>query len=176
VLEKILELQRHCRVVLVLGNHEEMFLDALEGKGVDRWLRYGGSATLKSYGGTLQRFPLNHWNLLKQAVPYWEDHANIGVHANLEPGVELAHQQPDWLRWQSLTGMEFPHPSGRRVLCGHSAIPGGLPSVRSGWVCLDTLAYKGGYLTCVNVVSGAIYQAQQTGTFRSGIFLNDLEH
>jgi serine/threonine protein phosphatase 1 len=176
VLEKIVELRRAFNVVFVLGNHEEMLLDAIAGRGMDRWLRFGGAATLRSYGGTLSQFPEDHLELLNCAVAYWEDHTNICVHANLEPGVELSQQQPDWLRWQSLTGMEFPHPSGKRVLCGHSGIPGGLPSVGAGWVCLDTLAYKGGFLTCLDTVSGAIFQAQQSGSYRSGITLRDLEH
>lgn len=175
VLDLIVKLQHVCRVVFVLGNHEEMLLDVLDGGDARRWLRHGGSATLKSYGGTLAQFPKDHQDLLANAVPYWQDHANICVHANIEPGIELSQQQPDWLRWQSLTGMEFPHPSGRRVICGHTGIPGGLPKVGEGWVCLDTLAYKGGYLTCLDAESGEFFQSQQSGIYRSGVYLQDLE-
>ena len=173
-LDIILGLQNACDVVFVMGNHEEMMLDALSGRGTERWLRFGGASTLSSYGGDLANVPDTHRELLADAVQYWEDDANIGVHANLEPGVSLADQQPEWLRWQALTGMEFPHFSGKRVLCGHSGIPNGLPAIGDGWVCLDTLAYAGGCLTCLNTETGAIYQAQQSGKFRSGICLGDL--
>lgn len=174
VMDQILELEKACTVEFVMGNHEVMLLDALSGHGSDRWLRFGGAATLESYGGTLSNFPETHYALLLRALPYWEDHANISIHANLEPGVELPDQQPEWLYWQSLTGMEYPHPSGKQVICGHSGITGGLPMVRDGWVCLDTLAYQGSYLTCLDAGSGALYQSQQSGNFRSGICLNDL--
>ncbi|MBS0205653.1 MAG: metallophosphoesterase [Planctomycetes bacterium] len=174
VLERIIGLQTVCQVEFVLGNHEEMLLDALAGVRGDRWLRYGGNATLRSYGGTLDRFPDDHRLLLEQARSYWENESTIGIHANLEPGVDLANQQPQWLRWQSLTGMEFPHPSGRQVVCGHSGIPDGLPAIGDGWVCIDTLAYSGGYLTCLDTETGEIFQSQQTGAFRGGVFIQEL--
>lgn len=174
VIEKILDVQKACSLVFVLGNHEEMLLDALEGHPSQRWLRSGGAATVESYGGTLANFPETHYELLHNALSYWENPTNICIHANLEPGVELSEQQPEWLRWQRLTGMEYPHPSGKLVVCGHSGISGGLPVMSDGWVCLDTLAYQGSFLTCLDAKSGALFQSQQSGGFRCGICLSDL--
>ena len=174
VIEQIVELQKTCHVEVVLGNHEEMLLNALEGQGAQQWLKFGGASTLESYGGTLAKFPATHLELLCRAVPYWQNDTHIAVHANLEPEVELSRQQPEWLRWQRLTGMEYPHSSGRLIVCGHSGIMGGWPAVRDGWVCLDTLAYKGGYLTCLEGETGMISQTQQSGATRLGVRLSDL--
>jgi serine/threonine protein phosphatase 1 len=151
-----------------------MLLDVLAGVRPNLWLQHGGVATLDSYGGSLASIPDLHLELLAHAVPYWESSSAICVHANLEPGVELAEQRPEWLRWQPLTGFEFPHPSGKRVVCGHTGLPNGLPMVRDGWVCLDTLAYTGRHLTCLNIDSGEILQANQSGEFRE-FHLNDVQ-
>ena len=52
VIETILELGDSCHVVSLLGNHEEMLLDVLEGLEDDDFWRTvaGGEATLLSYG------------------------------------------------------------------------------------------------------------------------------
>ena len=174
VLDQMLHVEQVCRLVYVLGNHEEMMLDVLAGGRPNLWLRNGGTATLDSYGGDVGRIPDNHLELLERTVDYWESSAVICIHANLEPGVELSDQRPEWLRWQALTGFEFPHPSGKLVVCGHTGQPSGLPMVRDRWICLDTLAYSGRYLSCLEVETGMIFQSQQSGEFRE-LHLDDLQ-
>jgi serine/threonine protein phosphatase 1 len=175
VVERLLDAQQSCRLLFLMGNHEEMLLDVLAGRQPPTaWLRYGGREMLESYGGHPNDIPPEHLHFLSSALPVWETATEIFVHANLEPGVPLAEQTPHWLRWERLTGCEPPHPSGRRVICGHTASPNGLPVVFDGWVCIDTAAYRGLYLTCLDVGSNVIYQAQQAGTIRYGVKLNDL--
>jgi serine/threonine protein phosphatase 1 len=175
VIERLIDVGSACRLVFILGNHEEMMLEALSGAlPPTDWLRYGGREMLESYGGHPDQIPDSHHAFFAAAVPYFETGTEIFVHANLEPGIPLEEQTPRWLRWERLTGRERPHPSGRRVICGHTAIPNGLPVVFEGWVCIDTLAYRGQYLTCLDVGSNVIYQAQQSGTLRYGVTLNDL--
>lgn len=175
VLDQLIEVRQSSRLIYLMGNHEEMMLEALGGRRSSMWLRHGGIATLDSYGGALTNIPDDHLELLNEMHPYWESSTEICVHASLEPGVDLVDQQSEWLRWQKLTGLEFPHPSGKRVLCGHSGISNGLPALLDGWICLDTLAYEGGYLTCLDTSTGEISQTQQSGTFRGGLLLSDLE-
>ncbi len=177
VLDTLLGLEPRCRLTFIRGNHEEMLLRAL-GEGepgqVSFWLRHGGEATLASYGGSLGNVPEGHRDLLNRSIPYLETPCEILIHANLEPGVELAEQSGEWLRWQHLTGMEFPHPSGKRVICGHSGVGTELPLLQSGWLCLDTLVHRGGYLTCLDIDTGELFQASQSGEYRCGIGLDDL--
>jgi calcineurin-like phosphoesterase family protein len=174
VLDQLVEVRQSSRLIYLMGNHEEMMLDTLSGRRSNMWLRHGGMATLNSYGGSLANIPDDHLELLNQMLPYWESPSDICVHASLEPGVDLADQQPEWLRWQKLTGLEFAHPSGKRILCGHSGISTGLPAILDGWICLDTLAYEGGFLTCIDASTGEISQSQQSGAFRGGLLLDDL--
>jgi serine/threonine protein phosphatase 1 len=171
VLDQLVAVRKSSRLVYVMGNHEEMMRNALMGRGSKMWLRHGGHATLTSYGGSLAGIPDDHLELFHEMLPYWESSVEICVHAGLEPGVDLSSQTPEWLRWRKLTGLEFPHPTGKRVLCGHSGVSKDTPSVLDGWICLDTLAYEGGHLTCLDTSTGEFFQARQSGEFRRGLYL-----
>jgi len=129
---------------------------------------------MQSYGGSYDLIPPSHVEFLQSGLDYWETDTEIYIHANLEPGVPLPQQTAEWLRWTRLTGLEYPHPSGKRVICGHSSQHSGLPAVGDGWVCLDTWAYGNGWLTCLELGEDMIYQSRQDGTFRHGVRLNEL--
>lgn len=175
VVDMLLKLQQQCELVFILGNHEQMMLEALEsGLRGSMWMMHGGEPTLGSYGGSVEGIPQVHVDFLASGLPYVETDTEIYVHANLEPGTPLDQQDEQLLRWTHLTGRETPHPSGKRVFCGHTPQPNGLPSIRDGWVCIDTFAYGGQYLTAVEVGSNEIYQANQAGHTRKGVRLDDL--
>lgn len=175
VIERLLDLQRNCNMVTIMGNHEEMMCEAIQQRDQQTtWWKFGGRETVESYGGWIEGIPETHLEFVASGLPYWETESDIFIHANLEPGVPLTEQADHWLRWQRLTGFETPHPSGKRVICGHSAVRTGLPTILDGWVCIDTLAYDGLYLTALDVQSNVISQAQQSGQSRHGVTLNDL--
>lgn len=175
VLETLIELRQSCELIYIMGNHEEMMLSAVEGHGVESWLRYGGAETLASYGGSFSDIPDSHLDLLDETVAYWEGPGEICVHANLEPGVELSDQRAKWLRWNKLSGREFPHQSGKLVICGHSGIASGIPQYTGGWLCLDTLVYGGGTLSALNLQTHEILQSKENGTSRRGVYLKEIE-
>jgi serine/threonine protein phosphatase 1 len=167
-IEILLGLQRRAQLVFVMGNHEEMLLNAIDvGDWTDDWLRYGGLETLESYGGGLESIPAEHVAFVRSGIDYFETDTEIFVHANLEPGVPLKSQPRDWLRWTRLTGFETPHPSGKRVICGHSPQPSGLPGILDGWIAIDTWAYHGLYLTGLDVTNDVVHQTSQAGDYRS---------
>ncbi len=133
VIQMLTDLQQTTEVVVIMGNHEEMLFAALDDRSAAAsWLGWGGAEMLNSYGGSLQDIPHEHWMFLDAAVPYFETDTHILVHANLEPGVPLAEQSIEWLRWQKLTGWERPHPSGKTVVCGHTPMPAGIPVPERG--------------------------------------------
>lgn len=168
VLDLLLDLEQQCRVVFILGNHEELMLDVLSGRGwISTWLNVGGNETLVSYGGVIDDIPPEHRRFLAAGLPYWETETEIFVHAGLEPDVPLVEQIGPWLRWSRLEGNEPPHSSGKRVICGHTAQRGGEPCVFEGWVCLDTYVYGSGYLSALDVRRNILYQANQRGEFRT---------
>jgi serine/threonine protein phosphatase 1 len=163
-IDQLLGLQRSCSLIFLMGNHEEMMLDARNGHRIEQaWLRFGGRETLESYGGGYGMIPEAHWKFLESGRDYWETEREIFIHANLEPGVELPNQTAEWLRWTRLSGNETPREGGKRVICGHTNLTNGRPWVRDGWVCIDTWCYGQKYLTALDVTNDLIYQARQTG-------------
>lgn len=175
VIERLLDLQQTCKLILIKGNHEEMMLDSLLQKGSPdpAWLSVGGQEVIDSYG-RFTDVPQEHWLFLDSALPYWETDTEIFVHANLEPGVALERQPEWWLRWERFRGFEPPAPSGKRVVCGHTSQKSGLPKVIDGWICIDTWVYGRGYLTCLDVTTDELYQARQTDASFRRLHVKDL--
>ena len=166
VVEGLIDLQSRCNFVLIKGNHEEMMLDGLAGgQWWTAWLSNGGAEALQSYGGA-DRIPQAHLDWLASGRGYWETEQAVFVHASLEPGVPLREQKPEWLRWTRLTGFESPLPTGQLVVCGHSPQMTGKPARLPGWICIDTWACGTGWLTCLDVGSNEVWQANQAGSFR----------
>src|SRR5687768_14207517 len=51
VLDCLIDLAQGCRVVPLLGDHEQLLLDAIRDRNeAARWFRCGGMETLRSYG------------------------------------------------------------------------------------------------------------------------------
>jgi serine/threonine protein phosphatase 1 len=167
VIDCILALREQCKVVFIMGNHEEIMRDAISGRGLmEPWLTFGGRATLDSYGGKIENVPPEHLRFLVSAAPYFETESEIFVHANLESGVSLANQRSDFLRWKHIDGSEPPYSTSKRVICGHTSQRDGAPLVFNGWVCIDTYAYGGQWLSCLDVESNQVVQANEKGELR----------
>jgi len=168
VLRRLQRLLQDARVTLIKGNHEQMMLDARESHAkYSDWLMNGGDATLRSYAGaraTLRDVPPEHWRLLEhQLVDYVETDSHLFVHANAYSDMPM-HEQPDYmLRWERCDEI-VPHESGKVIICGHTPQKSGAPMNRGYAVCLDTDACRGGSLTCLEVSSGRIWQADSRGT------------
>ncbi len=166
-IDEILLLQEKCFVVTLMGNHEELMRGALSAGGFDlMWRQVGGAETLESYGGGIDRIPTAHLRWLSLLRPFYETPGNIFVHANLERTMTLANQAGDYLRWKKLAGSERPHISGKRVICGHTPQADGYPLVFEGWVCIDTDACRMKWLTCLEVGSNHVWQANEAGQTR----------
>jgi|SRR5579872_6110966 len=167
VIDQLLTLRETNKLVLIMGNHEEMLRDALSGRGpVDPWLDAGGRETVESYGGSMAAVPPDHIRFLLSAQPFWETDTEIFVHAAVESAVSLRNQTAQFLRWKHLGGSERPHISGKRVICGHTPQKDGIPFVGDGWVCIDTFVSGGKWLTCLDVESNHVWQAAETGQTR----------
>lgn len=158
-LDRILQLRDECRVVYVRGNHEEWMLNWLDGRETS-WRLVGGHETIASYGS--ERIPESHIELLRSTVDSWETETEVFVHANWEPGCDDPPDS-DLLRWCALTGNEQPHPDGKRIVCGHTAQLDGRPASLPGWVCIDTFASGGRWLTGLDVTADVVFRADQSG-------------
>lgn len=166
-IDRLLELKSQCRLVHLMGNHEEMFLDALSGgEWADAWLQYGGREMLASYGGRLSDIPPEHLDFIKSGKDYYETGAIIFAHAAINPAWPMDRQTAHYLRWNRLAGNEAPHVSGKPVICGHTAQKDARPLIFPGWVCLDTCVYSPrGALSALVLEEQNVYQATQWGKF-----------
>lgn len=167
-IEQLLELRQHCRLVHLLGNHEEMLLDALSGgQWSHGWLQYGGTEMLASYGGGTDRIPETHLDFIKSGKDYYEVDETIFSHATINPAWPLEQQTAHYLRWNRMTGSEAPHVGGKRVICGHTAQKGARPLVIEGWACIDTCGYcPQGAVSALDVGADLLIQADQQGELR----------
>ena len=178
VFEMLIDLSNRCQLLPILGNHDEMMLAVfgrLPNGNLNFWWGVGGSTTIESYGGDPQSVPDAHLDLLEAAAPYIESDRDIFVHAGINHSRPLSEQSFQTLRWDKISGSEPPHPSGRRVICGHTSQRSGWPLQWPGWLCIDTRVYdRGGWLTALDVNADTIHQANQDGDTRGPIPLANI--
>ncbi|QDV35619.1 metallophosphoesterase [Tautonia plasticadhaerens] len=169
-IERLIDLSRRCRLVPLLGNHDQMLLDVHAGKYPIFWLLdMGGTATLDSYGPgrELSLIPEGHIEFLEGCLDFYETDRLIFVHANYFPDIPMAEQHVGMLRWESLRDMTpGPHESGKVVIAGHTSQKGGEVLDLGHLKCIDTFCYGGGWLTALEVGTGEVWQADRGGGLR----------
>ncbi|WP_148598659.1 metallophosphoesterase [Aquisphaera giovannonii] len=172
VLDRLIELGRHCRLVPILGNHDQMLLDVRSGKYPLFWLfDMGGTATLDSYGPgrDLARIPDEHYGFLESCRDFHETDTHFFVHANYDADVPMAEQEIGMLRWESLRAtVPGPHESGKKAVVGHTSQKGGEILDLGHLKCIDTYCYGGGWLTALEVRTEEVWQVDRAGTWRTG--------
>jgi serine/threonine protein phosphatase 1 len=168
VVQFILDLRQTHNVITLRGNHELMMLDSREQRSwFVPWMGYGGEATLESYGGSFDGVPDEHLDFLENGlVSFYECDSHFFVHAFADPAVALDQQSDANLYWRKYKNPQ-PHCSGKIMVCGHTAQRSGLPVNDGHSVCIDTWAHGEGWLTCLDVESGTIWQANEQGETRS---------
>ena len=158
-------------VTCLRGNHEEMLLRFIKHprKNGRYWLRYGGAATLASYGIagiTLTSEPAEFVHARDalmsamgdtiawlNAVPYWWRSGNVAVaHAGADRTQPLADQLDRAFAWGHPEFANQPRTDGMWVIRGHAVVAD--PHIENGRVHLDTGAYKTGTLTALHVTMG----------------------
>jgi serine/threonine protein phosphatase 1 len=175
VLEWLVEFSATGRLHPLRGNHEVMMLEALIGNGeLENWTAVGGDATLRSYrdksqeGGDIKdvEIPEAHLNFLHwELLPSYETESHFFVHANAYPEISICEQPDFMLYWEKYDDPPL-HESGKIMVCGHSSQKNGLPITNGNAICIDTWAYGKGWLTCLGVESGMIWQANEQGETR----------
>ena len=170
VLAALLHLARATTLVPLMGNHDEQFLCALS-EPDDLYLRSFGRRALDSYGLDSTRyreFPSQDRGFLASCEPSHETEAHLFVHANAHPSRSLSEQSPQLLRYTRLDPDQGPHSSGKTLICGHSAQRDGRILDLGHTIGIDTYACGGQWLTCLDVQSGQIWQANERGERRVG--------
>jgi serine/threonine protein phosphatase 1 len=174
VLDRLIGLDEQGLLVALRGNHDVMMLEARKGALEElEWRGFGGDATLASYAprgalGKLSYVPAEHWEFLeRRCLDWYEKEEHFFVHANADPDLPLEDQLCYQLHWEKLYKGR-PHYSGKIMVCGHTPQKSGLPLNLGHAICLDTWIYGDGWLTCLDVGNGEIWQADREGKTRRG--------
>ncbi len=168
VIDKLIQLNQTHNLIPLKGNHEQELLQIRRDRNFDDGIdfQYLDRETLISYSipgkkFSLANIPQTHWEFIEQTLDSWENEDYIFVHANLDP--RFPSQQSDWhLFWQKLT-QPIPHCSGKTMICGHTSQKNARPLNFGHAICIDTWACGGGWLTCLDVYDGKIWQTNQQG-------------
>lgn len=176
VLDRLITLRDRLNVVCLRGNHELMMSRARRDKSEYKmWYAVGGMQALASYGlpgrmGTLNDVPERHWQFLeKDCVDYFETDQQIFVHAGVDNHLPMEQQNEDHLFWDFFDPEAPPrHVSGKCVICGHTSQRSGEILNRQTGICIDTFAYGGGWLSCLDAGSGRYWQVNLFGKKRTG--------
>ncbi len=174
VLDQLIALHRRGRLIALRGNHDTMMLEARnDPELLEEWIHCGGNATLASYssavlGESLMEVPREHWAFLEDdCLDWYEIDTHFFVHANADPDLALEEQPLYLLHWEPLFDAR-PHCSGKIMICGHTKQRSGLPRNLGHTICIDTWVYGEGWLTCLDVATGKIWQANRRGEERIG--------
>lgn len=173
VIDWLLELDGWLTLVPLRGNHDLLMHNArFDRAAYHRWQRAGGEATLRSYAGstgrvgTLADVPASHWQFLdKRLLPSFATDTHFFVHAGVDPALPLEDQPPAML-YECTFSDPKPHCSGKIMVCGHTAQKSGVPLVTGHAICLDTWCSGRGWLSCLNLGSALVHQANQGGATR----------
>jgi serine/threonine protein phosphatase 1 len=171
VIARLLGLRAQCRLIPLLGNHDEMMLNVYDGQWdlyVD-WLLFGGNATLESYA--LERpegLPLEHIDFLRSCKLVYEGERHFFLHGNYRSDLRLSEQPRDMVLWESLKHRQpGPHRSGKMAIVGHTSQKTGEVLDLGYLKCIDTCCYGDGWLTAMDVESGQLWQADKAGRMRN---------
>jgi serine/threonine protein phosphatase 1 len=169
VIERLINLAHRCRLFPLLGNHDQMILEARSGLHRMTWIGMGGLATLDSYGTgrDLDLIPHEHFEFLESCLDYHETDTHIFVHANYFPDIPMGEQHVGMMRWESIRGMTpGAHESGKTVIVGHTSQKNGEILDLGHVKCIDTYCYGGGWLTALDVETEEVWQADREGNMR----------
>lgn len=171
VIELLLELEHTCNFVPILGNHEQMLLDSVDGNiALQDWLVHGGAETLDSYGknAALSAVPERHLEFIRSWRDYHETERYFFAHGNYQPNLPLKDQPWEEMRWRSLKfGMPSLHESGKIAVLGHTANKQGEILDKGHLICIDTYCHGGGWLTALEPATGNVWQVDHKGQPRA---------
>jgi serine/threonine protein phosphatase 1 len=152
--------------VYLCGNHDQHFLDFLGSPEIGGlWLKYGGDATVYSYGvripddvpadkrlehirdRLLEVVPKRHLAFLSELKMTWTIGDYLFVHAGISPDKAIDKQEPHDLLWIRDEFLESEKDFGKVVIHGHSMTEA--PDICKNRIGVDTGACYSNILTCV---------------------------
>lgn len=165
VFDQMVALSMRCKLVPLLGNHDQLMLAAVEKRiELKEWLDIGGQEALDSYGVScgIDSVPEEHVAFLRSCRLYFETERHFFVHASYRPQLPLDQQDKVALLWLSLLDyIPGPHCSGKIAVVGHTPQKAILNV--GHLIDIDTGCCFGGLLTALDVESGQVWQVDEAG-------------
>lgn len=143
------------RYTFLMGNHERMFLDFLQGNDRYLFLYNGGTETLESYGG-VGKIPAAHLDFLNRLLLYYETDDHLFVHGGIRPGIPIQEQDSKDLLWIREEFYAYPGRYPKTVVFGHTPMREVL--MESDRIGIDTACVYGNKLTCLILPSRQVIQ------------------
>lgn len=168
VLDQLIELSGRCRLVSILGNHDEMLLRSRDGRPTSPVAHHANGSRRngveRDWGRDLSKLSIENIAFLERCVDYLETDTHIFIHAGYDPNLPMNRQPAELLRWRSLKReVPGPHVSGKTVIAGHTAQKTGRILDLGYLKCIDTYCHGGGWLTALEANSGEVWRANAFG-------------
>ncbi len=164
VVDFILSLKKESdNIECLLGNHEAMLMDYLNGKNRDIYLFNGGTTTLASYRAAKKSqdaplIPDEHISFFSELKPYVELEKYYVVHAGFRPGKSIENQVIADMIWVRYEFIDSDYDFGKKVIFGHT--PFDKPLVMPTKIGIDTGAVYGNMLTCIQLPEEIFYSVK----------------
>jgi serine/threonine protein phosphatase 1 len=167
VVEELLKIKN---LVLILGNHDEWFINHIRtGWAEDIWLLQGGNHTIESYKRFNMNFPVTHQMFFNKAKFYHVEDNMLFVHGGYDPKKALDKQDKEYLLWDRSIIERFKNglkSKFKKVFVGHTTTqlyshdnPMGFISGESILWMLDTGAGWNGRLSIMNIDTEEYWQS-----------------
>lgn len=124
VLDTILLMQENgFEIEILLGNHEEMFLESFKNiNNLNKWMLNGGDKTLQSFlTSQIEKIPTKYVDLIKSFKTHLEIDNYILVHAAVNMKISDPFQDIDTLLWERepINFLDLDWLGKRKVIHGH---------------------------------------------------------
>jgi serine/threonine protein phosphatase 1 len=164
VVDYVLSLHRYSsQIDCLIGNHEVLLLNYMDGNDRGLYFLNGGWSTLESYmaekpEGKGLLVPEDHMSFYRSLKTYLELEDYYVVHAGFRPGVEIEKQNLEDMTWIREPFIYSDYEFGKRVIFGHT--PFREPLVLENKIGLDTGAVYGNRLTCLELPDLRFYSVE----------------
>ena len=157
VVDFILALREKMKVICLLGNHEQMFIEFFQNKNTvyaRSFIMNGGGATLQSYCTSPGKYdiPQSHSQFFLSLLPFYENENYFFVHAGvpdlpldtIKKNISLHINDILWLREDFICSA---YKWEKTIVHGHSPVLS--PTIVPGRINLDTGSVFGGQLSAL---------------------------
>jgi serine/threonine protein phosphatase 1 len=154
---RALEQRKPGDVVCLIGNHEDMLIEAIDTGDPLNWLMNGAGETLSSYGvRDPMALPPEDVAWVRSLPLSFDDGRRLFVHAGIDPDHPLERQPREALLWIRGKFHRVTQDFGRLIVHGHTPTRDARPEIRPNRINIDTACVYGGVLTAAVFTEDAL--------------------